>query len=44
MTRRGVSDERVAFLAKPFSSDSLVGAVREAVRGNEGEGNEGMSG
>jgi len=34
MTRRGVSDERVAFLAKPFSSDSLVGAVREAIRGD----------
>jgi CheY-like chemotaxis protein len=32
MTRRGFSDTRVAFLAKPFSADSLVGAVREALR------------
>jgi two-component system, cell cycle sensor histidine kinase and response regulator CckA len=32
MTRRGVSDSHVAFLAKPFSADSLVGAVREAMR------------
>ena len=32
MTRRGFSDAHIAFLAKPFSADSLVGAVREAVR------------
>jgi len=32
MTRRGFADAQVAFLAKPFSADSLVGAVREALR------------
>ena len=32
VTRRGFADSRVAFLAKPFSADSLVGAVREALR------------
>ena len=31
MTRRGFADAEIAFLAKPFSADSLVGAVREAV-------------
>jgi len=32
MTRRGFADSQIAFLAKPFSADSLVGAVREALR------------
>jgi two-component system cell cycle sensor histidine kinase/response regulator CckA len=32
MTRRGFADAQVAFLAKPFSADSLVGAVRAALR------------
>ncbi|HTK47059.1 MAG TPA: PAS domain S-box protein [Gemmatimonadaceae bacterium] len=32
MTRRGIADPRVAFLAKPFSTESLVTAVREAVQ------------
>ena len=32
MTRRGFADAQIAFLAKPFSADSLVGAVREALR------------
>ncbi|HEX7980830.1 MAG TPA: ATP-binding protein [Gemmatimonadaceae bacterium] len=31
MTRRGFADAQIAFLAKPFSADSLVGAVREAI-------------
>ena len=31
MTRRGFADTQVAFLAKPFSADSLVGAVRAAL-------------
>jgi len=31
MTRRGFADSQIAFLAKPFSADSLVGAVREAL-------------
>jgi two-component system cell cycle sensor histidine kinase/response regulator CckA len=32
MTRRGFADSQIAFLAKPFSAESLVGAVREALR------------
>jgi PAS domain S-box-containing protein len=32
VTRRGIADSRVAFLAKPFTTDSLVGAVREALK------------
>ena len=32
MTRRGFADPQVAFLPKPFSAASLVGAVREALR------------
>jgi CheY-like chemotaxis protein len=32
VTRRGFADSQIAFLAKPFSADSLVGAVREALR------------
>jgi len=32
MTRRGFADSQIAFLAKPFSADSLVGAVREALK------------
>ena len=32
VTRRGVSDSRIAFLPKPFTADSLVAALREALR------------
>jgi two-component system, cell cycle sensor histidine kinase and response regulator CckA len=32
VTRRGVSDSRIAFLPKPFTADSLVEALREALR------------
>jgi PAS domain S-box-containing protein len=32
MTRRGIADARVAFLAKPFSTESLVTAVREVLQ------------
>jgi PAS domain S-box-containing protein len=31
MTRRGFADAQVAFLAKPFSAESLIGAVRDAL-------------
>ena len=31
-TRRGFSDLRIAFLSKPFTSESLVSAVRDALR------------
>ena len=32
VTRRGVTDARIAFLAKPFTANSLVEALREALR------------
>jgi len=31
-TRRGFSDLRIAFLSKPFTTESLVSAVRHALR------------
>jgi two-component system, cell cycle sensor histidine kinase and response regulator CckA len=31
-TRRGFSDLRIAFLSKPFTTESLVSAVRNALR------------